>query len=160
MTTCSCAMHSYSMAEEHSDPLSRAQREMVSRLTDVVHALADLNPASLAARQAGDALQPVQRVLQGLAGYGALAIEPLVGLVDAQRELADRMAEWAELQRQFADHMAEWADLQRGLADSLGLVLRPLASSGHQVADVLRDASGQSGHRRRAEGRTEPGSHG
>jgi hypothetical protein len=148
------------MAKERSDPLSRAQREMISRLTEVAHALADLNPMSLAGRHADDALLPVRRVLQGLAGYGALAIEPLVGLVDAQRELADRMTEWAELQRQFADHMAEWADLQRGLADSLGLVLRPLAEGGHQVTKVLRDVSGQPKDRPRPRGRGKPASPG
>lgn len=148
------------MANERSDALSRAQREMISRLTDVAHALAELNPMSLAGRHAEEALQPVQKVLQGLAGYGALAIEPLVGLVDAQRELADRMAEWAELQRQFADHMAEWAELQRGLADSLSLVLRPLAEGGHQVADVLRDVSGKPAAKPRSRTRAKPESPG
>jgi hypothetical protein len=144
------------MAKERSDPLSRAQREMIRRLTEVSHALADLNPVSLAGQHADDALLPIQRVVQGLAGYSALAIEPLVGLVDAQRQFADRMTEWAELQRQFADHMAEWADLQRGLADSLGLVLRPLAEGGHQVTNALRDASGQPKDQRGAHGRGKP----
>jgi hypothetical protein len=144
------------MAKERSDPLSRAQREMISRLTDVAHALADLNPMSLAGKHAEEAMQPVQRVLQSLAGYGALAIEPLVALVEAQRELADRMAEWAHLQRQFADQMAEWAELQRGLADSIGLVLRPLAEGGHQVADVLRDVSGKPTAKPRSRARAKP----
>jgi len=132
------------MADGRSDPLSRAQREMISRLTDVARALADIKPVSMAGQHAEQAILPIQRVVQGLAGYSALAIEPLVGLIDAQRQFADRMSEWAQLQRQFADHMAEWADLQRGLADSLGLVLNPLAEGGHQVTDALRHVSGQS----------------
>jgi hypothetical protein len=142
------------MADERSDPLSRAQHEVISRLTELARALADLNPVSHAGQRAEQALHPAQRVLQGLAGYSALAIDPLVGLVDAQREFADRMAEWAQLQRQFADHMAEWAALQRGLADSLGLVLRPLAEGGHQVSDVLHHVSGQH------EGKADPGGRG
>ena len=107
-----------------------------------MRALADLPPIRLAGGTVGAATQPVQPVLRALAGYLELAVDPLTGLVEGQRELAERMAAWAELQREFAESMAAWADLQGQFADALAAVLGPLADSGRRISSTLDQVSG------------------
>jgi ABC-type transporter Mla subunit MlaD len=130
------------MSDEARDGLGRLPRDVADRLTELVRALADLPPIRRAGGTVEAATQPVQPVLRALAGYLELAVDPLTGLVEGQRQLAERMAAWAELQREFAENMAAWADLQGQFADALAAVLGPLADSGRRISSTLDQVSG------------------
>lgn len=129
------------MADQGPDRLARAQQELVGRMTDLAHALAELNPVAIAGRRTEEVVRGTMQLLQSLARFGELTIDPLAALIGSQRELADRMAEWAQLQRELAERMEEWADLQRQFANALDPLLAPLAQGGHRVAQVLGDIS-------------------
>lgn len=134
------------MSDEARDGLGRLPRDAADRLAELVRALAALPPVRMAGGTVEAATQPVQPALRALAGYLELAVDPLTGLVEGQRELAERMAAWAELQREFAENMAAWADLQRQFADALAAVLGPLAHGGRQISATLDQVSGKAAH--------------
>lgn len=130
------------MSDEAWDALGRLPKDVADRLTGIVRALAELTPVQRAGDTVGAATQPLQPLLRALAGYLELAVDPLTGLVEGQRELAERMATWSNLQREFAESMAAWAELQRQFADMLAALLGPLADGGRRITSTLDQVSG------------------
>ena len=61
--------------------------------------------------------------------FFAAFAEPLQVFVESQRELSNRITQWAESQRELAEIAAAWAESQRKLSQALstwaGLAARP-----------------------------------
>jgi len=133
------------MTDDARDGLGRLPREVADRLAEIVRALAQLTPVQRAGATVETVTHPLQPLLRAVAGYAELAVDPMTRLVEGQRELAERMAAWAELQREFAENMAAWAELQREFADVLGALLGPLAESSRRISSVLDQVSGADG---------------
>jgi hypothetical protein len=70
------------------------------------------------------------------------ALDPFVGFVERERELADQMVAWAELQHQLADHMLAWAKAQRELAAAFELWLTPAAGAARATSSALHFVAG------------------
>ncbi len=131
------------MTDRLGTAVTAVQKQAAAALTEARQALGDLGTALRAnQRVAGDVMQPAERLVQGLAGYAELAVDPLARFIDSQRELADQMTTWAELQHQLADRIAAWADVQRQLATAMDLWLSPLSGAAQLTTRVLHDVGG------------------
>jgi hypothetical protein len=133
------------MTDDVRDGLGRLPREVADRLAEIVRTLTELTPVQRAGATVETVALPLAPLLRAVAGYAELAVDPMTRLVEGQRELAQRMAAWAELQREFAENMAAWAELQREFADVLGALLGPLAESSRRISSVLDQVSGADG---------------
>lgn len=114
------------MADGAGEALWRVQREAVRRVTDtwmqVLRSASALTPGSVQ-----DVQEQMLELVRTVTEYGGAAVRPLRGLVQGQRDFADRMMRWAELQRELADQVASWARHQRDLADSVDRWLAPFS---------------------------------
>jgi len=94
-------------------------------------------------RELADAVvQPARRLLRDVARVTDFALDPFVGFVERERELADQMVAWAELQHQLADHMLAWANAQRQLAAAFELWLTPAAGAARATSSALHSVAG------------------
>jgi hypothetical protein len=113
------------MAESSFDALRAAQEQALHRMGDAWR---------LFTRAAGhvpvpggkDAGQYLQQVMDAGTTLAAATTGPLRKLVDAQRELANRLDRWGDMQNEMADITKGLAAQQRVVAEVLSQVLVPL----------------------------------
>jgi hypothetical protein len=125
--------------------LSAMQEHAAAAVEDVRKAYDELRGLLVAEQHsvADEVLQPARRLVQGIAGFAEIAVDPLAEFVQRQRELADQMAAWAELQHQLADSMAAWADLQRQLANAFAVWLAPAGGAAKLTTRLLHELSAE-----------------
>ena len=122
------------MVDRSIDALLRAQERALAGVRSAWE-LVLRTTAAAPVPGAGAAVEQVQQTVNALAQVAANAAEPLVALVEGQRELADKLERWAELQRDTADVLAALAAQQRLTADLLGATIAPFA----RPRDTQRD---------------------
>ena len=115
------------------DALWRAQRDAARRVIDVWGQL--LCSSALGSGRRQEVQDQLQALVRSASDYAGAAIGPVRDLVRGQRELAERMARWAQLQHELADQVAEWARIQRGVADALERMLPPFDLPGDRGKD-------------------------
>jgi hypothetical protein len=121
------------MVERPIDALLRAQERAFLGVRQGWDLLLKTSAAA-SVPDARGAAQSLQQTVAALAQIVTNAAEPLVALVEGQREIADKLERWAELQRDTADVLSGLAKQQRLTADLLGATVAPFVRS--------RDADG------------------
>lgn len=126
-------------AQQLSEQMRTAAADLERAAFNVVGALGGRQ------RELADAVvQPARRLLRDVARAADVAIDPFVGFVEQERQLADQMVAWAELQHQLADHMLAWAKAQREVAAAFELWLTPAAGAARATSSALHHVAGDS----------------
>ena len=113
------------MADSSLDALRAAQEQALHRMGDAWRLFT--KAAGVVPVPGGkDIGQYLQQVMDAGTTLAAATTGPLRKLVDAQRELADRLERWGDMQSEMADLTRGIATQQRVVAEVLSQVLVPL----------------------------------
>lgn len=122
------------VVDETLDLLTKAQRASVSLAADTLGFMVQTTKTGLT--QPDELLVQMAAFLSAAGDMAGMAAQPLQNFIHRQQELADAMANLAELHAQLADVVATVARHHKGVVDALEALSNPLLAFAVKTEDV------------------------
>jgi methyl-accepting chemotaxis protein len=119
------------MAEPRRPDLVQAA---LQPLAELAHQMSDA--ARALAGGTGLDVEALGRWVEQLGAFPRLSVEALRGLVEEQRGMAERMAQWAEQHRELAEKLAASAERLRQLSEESAAIVEPLLHYAERISEA------------------------